>query len=153
MKFQLLALSAFAGYVSATTYAQFCDDTACTENCGISVSTDNPGCLNESGRHSIKFHDSNIQDVRLVFSPEPNCKRDHSRLFRLCERSSADSIVLKGPCQSECVDVVGCGEGVCGALYECYDLTGHHDAQSFRFVGGSTCGAYVVLCLFVFQES
>jgi hypothetical protein len=80
MKFQLLAISALAGYVSATTYAQFCDDTACTANCGISVSVDNPGCLNESGRHSIKFHDSNIQDVRLVFSPSPDCEWKITRI-------------------------------------------------------------------------
>lgn len=74
MKVQVLLISALAGYVSATTYAQFCNDNACNDGCGESVSVDNPGCLNESGRGSIKFHDSNIQDVRLVFSPEQNCE-------------------------------------------------------------------------------
>jgi hypothetical protein len=38
MKFQFIALAAFAGYVSATTYANFCNDENCSEGCGISVS-------------------------------------------------------------------------------------------------------------------
>ncbi|WPG97949.1 Hypothetical protein R9X50_00073200 [Acrodontium crateriforme] len=120
MKSATILLAALVGYVQATTYAQFCDDHACTENCGISVSTDNPGCLNESGRNSIKFHDDNIQEVNLVFSPTPNC-----------------------PCQTECINVVACGEGVCGGKVSCMDLAGHHPAESFRFVGGgsTSCSA------------
>jgi hypothetical protein len=50
------AIAAFFGVAQATTYAQFCNDDSCTDGCGESVSVDNPGCLNESGRRSIKFH-------------------------------------------------------------------------------------------------
>jgi hypothetical protein len=49
-------IAAFFGVAQATTYAQFCNDNACNDGCGESVSVDNPGCLNENGRQSIKFH-------------------------------------------------------------------------------------------------
>jgi hypothetical protein len=95
-------IAAFFGVAQATTYAQFCNDNACNDGCGESVSVDNPGCLNENGRQSIKFHvrssrdacrymicdadtfqiqDLNLAQVSLVFSPTPNC-----------------------PCQNYCVD-------------------------------------------------
>ena len=54
------------GLEKRTTYAQFCDDENCTENCGASVSVDIPGCLVESGRGSIKFHDLNLGSIDLV---------------------------------------------------------------------------------------
>jgi hypothetical protein len=71
-------IAAFFGVAQATTYAQFwfvhqsqlkeptgtkltfpalsSNDNACNDGCGESVSVDNPGCLNENGRQSIKFH-------------------------------------------------------------------------------------------------
>jgi hypothetical protein len=67
------AIAAFFGVAQATTYAQFCNDDSCNDGCGESVSVDNPGCLNENGRRSIKFHDLNFAQVSLVFSPTPNC--------------------------------------------------------------------------------
>ena len=106
-------LAATAGYATATTFAQFCDDTACSVNCGISVSVDNPGCLNEAGRHSILFHGDNVQPVNLVFSPTPDC-----------------------PCQNECVTPVKCAGATCGAVQQCLDLSGNMLAESFRFIGG-----------------
>ncbi|KAF1823077.1 uncharacterized protein K489DRAFT_401585 [Dissoconium aciculare CBS 342.82] len=117
MKFQFIALAAFAGYVSATTYANFCNDENCSDGCGISVSVDNPGCLNESGRKSVSFHGSNIQEARLVFSPEQNCN-----------------------CQQNCVQVVYAGEGQAGGP-ACMSLDGYKESQSFRFVGGAQCDA------------
>ncbi|KAI1137787.1 hypothetical protein F5Y05DRAFT_386356 [Hypoxylon sp. FL0543] len=42
---------------TGTTWAQFCDDTACSVNCGVAVDVTNPGCLaREWGRKSIKLH-------------------------------------------------------------------------------------------------
>ena len=107
-----MAIQAMLGVASATTYASFCDDAACSVNCGESVSVDNPGCLEEVGRNSIQFHDLNIQDVSLVFSPGDGCN-----------------------CQDDCIDnIVTIGhEG------DCYPLSGHQIARSFRFIGGS-CG-------------
>ncbi|TIC08076.1 hypothetical protein E3Q14_04049 [Wallemia mellicola] len=61
------------GLERRTTYAQFCDDENCTENCGTSVSVDNPGCLVESGRGSIKFHDLNLGSIDLVATNNDQC--------------------------------------------------------------------------------
>ena len=54
-------------------WAQFCDDTGCSQGCGQSVQVSNPGCLNESGRRSILFHGSAGQDYRMVVSPSGDC--------------------------------------------------------------------------------
>ncbi|KAI0880038.1 uncharacterized protein GGS22DRAFT_175989 [Annulohypoxylon maeteangense] len=53
-------------------WAQFCDDTTCSQNCGESVSVANTGCLNEPGRKSIRFHGSS-GSYSLVGSPQQNC--------------------------------------------------------------------------------
>ncbi|KAI1105617.1 hypothetical protein F4804DRAFT_303980 [Jackrogersella minutella] len=57
----------------ADYWAQFCDDTACSQGCGESVRVSNPGCLGESGRKSIRFHGSPDNDYSLVVSPTGNC--------------------------------------------------------------------------------
>ncbi|KAI2469563.1 hypothetical protein F4781DRAFT_214817 [Annulohypoxylon bovei var. microspora] len=57
----------------ADYWAQFCDDTACSQGCGESVSVSDPGCLNESGRKSILFHGTADNDYALVVSPSGNC--------------------------------------------------------------------------------
>ncbi|KAI1454815.1 hypothetical protein F4805DRAFT_460322 [Annulohypoxylon moriforme] len=59
--------------VQADYWAQFCDDTGCSQNCGESVRVSDPGCLNESGRKSIRFHGSGGGDYALVTSPNGNC--------------------------------------------------------------------------------
>ena len=112
-----LALTAFAlsRGASAQVWAQFCDDNACAINCGESVDVSNPGCLDESGRNSILFHEGDLgptEEFSLVFSPEPGCN-----------------------CQNECIDSIAGPNGVPG----CYDLNGNQFATSFRFIGGS-CG-------------
>lgn len=109
-----IAIGALAGYATATTYANFCDDGACSVNCGISVSTDNPGCLGESGRNSVSFHDPNFGNVALVTSPDGACS-----------------------CQNYCYDNVVLGTGAGGAK-GCLPLTGP-SAGSFRFVGMQSC--------------
>lgn len=49
-----LALFAFSAlYGHATPYFHFYNDDACNDGCGISVSGDNDGCLQESGRLSV----------------------------------------------------------------------------------------------------
>ncbi|KAI0139502.1 hypothetical protein F4776DRAFT_591889 [Hypoxylon sp. NC0597] len=69
--------------VAAKGWARFCDDTACSDNCGEWVSTSNPGCLQESGRKSIQFKEL---WENLVFSPDDKCS-----------------------CQTECVSTPGSG--------------------------------------------
>ncbi|WPG97948.1 Hypothetical protein R9X50_00073100 [Acrodontium crateriforme] len=103
----IIFTTALASYASATTYAQFCNNGDCTEGCGISVSVDNPGCLNENGRVAIKFHDTNLGAINLVTSPGPDC-----------------------PCQNYCYSNIV--EPIKGGTEGCFPLTGP-DAQSFRF--------------------
>ena len=92
-----------------TIWAQFCDDNACSVNCGASVAVNNPGCLDEYGRGSIAFHGDIDLYYSLVMSPGPDC-----------------------PCQDECIEGI-----VYGGVPDCYDLAGHTSAESFRFVGQS----------------
>ncbi|KAI1411857.1 hypothetical protein F5Y13DRAFT_190860 [Hypoxylon sp. FL1857] len=76
-------MGAMAPVVTATGWARFCDDQACSSNCGEWVSTSNPGCLKEYGRKSIFFKEL---WENLVFSPGDECN-----------------------CQTECVTVPGGG--------------------------------------------
>lgn len=71
MKFAAIFLPAIFGtLVSADgKWAQFCDDDACSVNCGIAVDVENTGCLaNEYNRGSVRFHGQSGQHyyVRLV---------------------------------------------------------------------------------------
>jgi hypothetical protein len=68
----VLAFSLFAGNTFAG-WAQFCNDDNCSEGCGAKVDLDNPGCLNQFNRRSIKFSGTISQDVNLVASPNPGC--------------------------------------------------------------------------------
>jgi hypothetical protein len=78
---------------------------------GESVSTDNPGCLEEHGRGSVKFHGVNIQGVNLVASPDSACS-----------------------CQNNCnYDVVREIDS-----NPCFHLTGP-EANSYRFIGSQVC--------------
>ncbi|KAI1359033.1 hypothetical protein F5Y08DRAFT_320584 [Xylaria arbuscula] len=85
----------------------FCDDTDCSQNCGISVKVSNPGCLNQNGRQSVLFHgaDAGSGDYSLVVSPSSDC-----------------------PCQETCTSVPN--------DIVCWDISQYSDAQSFRFIGG-----------------
>lgn len=108
----LFATVSFGTLISATTYAQFCDDTECSENCGISVSVDNAGCLTQKGRQSVKFHGTNLVKADLVSSPGDTCD-----------------------CQNYCYDelVVSDGRGP-----GCFPLTGP-SAESYRFITNQAC--------------
>jgi hypothetical protein len=68
----VLALSLFSTTAMAG-WAQFCNDDNCSEGCGAAVDLDNPGCLNQYNRRSIKFSGTISQDVNLVASPNPGC--------------------------------------------------------------------------------
>ncbi|KAI2619512.1 hypothetical protein GGS26DRAFT_601975 [Hypomontagnella submonticulosa] len=70
-----LGLAAPAGNetIEADYWAQFCNDSGCSQGCGESVQVSNPGCLNESGRKSILFHGTSGGDYALVVSPSGNC--------------------------------------------------------------------------------
>ncbi|OTA90936.1 hypothetical protein M434DRAFT_397590 [Hypoxylon sp. CO27-5] len=54
-------------------WAQFCDDSGCSQGCGESVKVPNPGCLNESGRNSVLFHGGPSHDYTIVISPSADC--------------------------------------------------------------------------------
>ncbi|KAJ7223268.1 hypothetical protein GGX14DRAFT_163582 [Mycena pura] len=49
----VLTLVAAASVAKADFFANFFDDTACTQNGGIGVDIRNPGCLAEGGRGSV----------------------------------------------------------------------------------------------------
>lgn len=68
--------------IQAGYWAQFCNDADCSEGCGQSVKVSNSGCLNQSGRKSIRFHGTPGNDYALVVSPGGDC-----------------------PCQSTCASV------------------------------------------------
>ncbi|RYP11510.1 hypothetical protein DL764_000033 [Monosporascus ibericus] len=59
--------------IQADYWAQFCDDTDCSQGCGQSVQVSNPGCLNQNGRRSILFHGTADGDYAMVVSPSANC--------------------------------------------------------------------------------
>ncbi|KAI1385523.1 uncharacterized protein F4822DRAFT_445480 [Hypoxylon trugodes] len=102
-----LAAPANGTEIQADFWAQFCDDTSCSQNCGESVKVSDPGCLNEGGRKSILFHgDENDGDYAFVVSSGGNC-----------------------PCQSTCTSVPH--------NTNCWDISQYSGDQSFRFVGGS----------------
>lgn len=109
----IIALAGIAQLASATAYAEFCNDANCSEGCGISVSTDNPGCLQESGRQSVKIHGTNIQSVNLVSSPDSSCS---------CQNNCNFDVVHGGPDSNE----------------RCFPLTGP-TANSYRWVGDQSC--------------
>ncbi|KAL7627951.1 hypothetical protein AAE478_002147 [Parahypoxylon ruwenzoriense] len=86
-------------------WAQFCDDTSCTENCGQSVSVNDPGCLAaEYSRGSVKLHGSDFLGAYLVHSPDARCG-----------------------CQADCTAIPGTGGP------ECIDLSAKAKSQSYRF--------------------
>lgn len=58
---------------SLAPYATFCNDDNCSEGCGMPVAVDNPGCLNQFGRRSVKLTGSYRSSHSLVASPEPGC--------------------------------------------------------------------------------
>ncbi|KAI1093114.1 hypothetical protein F5B19DRAFT_174520 [Rostrohypoxylon terebratum] len=91
--------------VASNVWAQFCDDNACSVNCGTSLSVSNPSCVeNEIGRKSVKVHGNNFIGSYLVNSPDGGCS-----------------------CQNDCTAIPGTG------LPACIDLTKKKTAQSYRF--------------------
>lgn len=84
-----ILLTAFTANLAwANTFAQFCNDENCSEGCGISVDTTNPGCLTQIGRRSVKFHGDNFADVSMVASPGETCDCQN-----YCEEDIAPSIL------------------------------------------------------------
>lgn len=124
--FLLVALLSFSAHlVEAGAWAQFCNTDDCND-CGQSVSITNPGCLNESGRKSVKFHGysvtSGAEIIQMVVSPSPDC-----------------------PCEASCTTVktgaAGVGwTGIFGVIGGggCMKIP---DGQSFRFQS-QTCSQY-----------
>lgn len=93
-------------------YATFYDDDACKQNGGIAVSTANPGCLNESGRHSIYFQSGTESGKSLVVST----KADYN-------------------CQKTCIGGIATGKAYC---YNLNTFPNAANAPSYRFVS-NTC--------------
>ncbi|KAI1482322.1 hypothetical protein F4774DRAFT_309328 [Daldinia eschscholtzii] len=85
-------------------WAQFCDDAACTENCGVSIDVRDPGCLRgEGGRQSLKFHGSDFLGTYLVHSPDNSCG-----------------------CQQDCTEISRNAP-------PCIDISGRAASKSYRF--------------------
>ena len=90
----------------AAPWAQFCFDTNCTEGCGTWVSIENPGCLNQVDRRSIKFQGGPWGGWSLVVSPGLGC-----------------------PCQIDCTLAIDKYKPKM-----CWDITEYAGNQSFRFI-------------------
>ncbi|KAI0152135.1 hypothetical protein F4776DRAFT_659063 [Hypoxylon sp. NC0597] len=101
----LLMSTIFAHLATGMIWAQFCDDEACSVNCGIAVSVNNPGCLaREWGRNSIKLHGQDFIGAYLVHSPGLYCD-----------------------CQNDCTAIPGMGTP------GCIDISNAATAKSYRF--------------------
>ena len=113
-----LLLAALTLRLTSAQWVQFCDDTACSSNCGEAVDITNPGCLNEVGRNSLYYQGGTWEDVSLVVSPGSDCD-----------------------CQDSCFATFSTDTAP-----GCYALENVGGAQSFRFIGDAceadNCGAY-----------
>jgi hypothetical protein len=123
--FLLATLAITIRTVKAGAWAQFCNTDDCND-CGESVSITNPGCLNENGRKSVKFHGYSVTSgaelIQMVVSPSADCP---------CEASC--STVETGAAGVEWTGVFGViGGGGCMAI---------PPGQSFRFQSQS-CRQY-----------
>ena len=91
-------------------YATFYDDNACTSNPTEAISMGNTGCVaNMVGRNSIYIQpgfNTVTSALSMVWSPGTECN-----------------------CQNDCAPVANNGNND-----YCWDLNGHADAQSFRFI-------------------
>lgn len=57
-------------------WVRFCNDLGCMEDCGQWVSVDNPGCLQERGRHSFMFRQGTIWPIKgwgMVYTTNDQC--------------------------------------------------------------------------------
>lgn len=94
----------------AQGWAVFCDDDNCSENCGMAVSLNNPGCLREPHRKSVKFHGKIYwSHFNLIVSPDDQCS-----------------------CQSNCAD------GIAGDSSHCMSLE-PFQGGSYRFITAEMC--------------
>lgn len=110
-----LALALFATSSSASGWATFCNDDFCSEGCGTAVSVNNPGCLAQAGRRSIKLEGLNWQSVSLLYSPNGD---------------------------TECGCATFCRSGLFVPNLQkdwCLMLDGDPWANSFRFINGDAC--------------
>lgn len=93
----------------AQGWVSFCDDIYCSENCGMWLNINNPGCVNQVGRKSfwldgrVKFN-----NFALIVSPRAGC-----------------------PCQTKCMD------GMSGDQDRCVVLDESIKGDSYRFITGS----------------
>lgn len=123
--FSVALLALMLPVAHAEAWAQFCNSDDCND-CGESVSITNPGCLNENGRNSVKFHGysvtSGAEVIHMVVSPSPDCP---------CEASC--STVRTGAAGVDWTGVFGViGGGGCMKI---------PPGQSFRFQS-QTCSQY-----------
>ncbi|KAJ7622211.1 hypothetical protein FB45DRAFT_838405 [Roridomyces roridus] len=108
----LFLLAVAATIVKADFFANFFDDSACTQNGGIGVDLRNPGCLGEAGRGS-------------VFIPNTGLGTLDDNQFCLVITSSSGSCT----CQSSSNTFTA--TGFCKVL--------NPSDQSYRFISGA-CG-------------
>lgn len=116
---------------AAQAWVRFCDDDNCSENCGIWVSIDNPGCLTEPHRRSFYVDGTGINwdQFSLVISPV------------------GDSYCS---CQANCLSQWNINDPtnyINGAQNKCYKLDELQRGGSYRWIQGgcpleTNCGTY-----------
>jgi hypothetical protein len=138
----VLALSLFASNAFAG-WAQFCNDDNCSEGCGAAVDLDNPGCLNQYNRRSIKFSGTISQDVNLVASPNPGCDCQNY-CEETIQRAWTGVFDQRPSCftlRDEAVSTLCFSVWVDCVVVRCMLTLVCLQAQSFRFLGAQHCDA------------
>jgi hypothetical protein len=141
----VLALSLFASNAFAG-WAQFCNDDNCSEGCGAAVDLDNPGCLNQYNRRSIKFSGTISQDVNLVASPNPGCDCQNY-CEETIQRAWTGVFDQRPSCftlrdEEVSFSFLSLVVWRCGGVVVIHMLTWTWlQAQSFRFLGAQHCDA------------
>lgn len=108
--------TAHQNQLSGSGYATFYNDNVCTVSGGEAVSISNPGCLKESGRHSIYIQEGARAEVvtySLVLTSGTGCS-----------------------CQVQCINDLVHHPTVKNF---CFSLEGYAYAESFRWIEGN-CG-------------
>jgi hypothetical protein len=138
----VLALSLFATTTLAG-WAKFCNDDNCSEGCGAAVDLDNPGCLNQYNRRSIKFSGTISQDVNLVASPNPGCDCQNY-CEETIQRAWTGVFDQRPSCftlRDEAVSTLCFSVWVDCVVVRCMLTLVCLQAQSFRFLGAQHCDA------------
>ncbi|KAI1324769.1 hypothetical protein F5Y16DRAFT_379880 [Xylariaceae sp. FL0255] len=110
---------------SEQAWAQFCNDDACSENCGIWVAIHNTHCLREVNRHSVRLN--------MVMKP--------AKWFGIDKHHAVISPDDHCGCQEQCIEYKPAAHPtIPGTDHFCWNITEYSHARSWRFIQESLLG-------------